>query len=265
MKAHRTNLNENQKQYLKLMYKFRFVSIPLLSTYKGISQVAVKRSLKTLEDRGYVQRRFNQSYFKQNKPASFSLNKQSINYFKDKPSVNDSVLHTMYKNASVADSFVQQSLDIYKIYINLNKLYPEVFNIFTRAETVEYGETFPSPQPDLYISRKDPSDDSTDEYMLDIFTGVQTFVIKKRIDQYIEHFESGDWEDEVYPTVLVVCPNSRVEDQIQEYFENAKDSAFIEDDDLIFMTTTIKALLDLKNSNKKIWSSPYNPKTLLEL
>ncbi len=234
------------------MYKFRFVSIPLLSTYKGISQVAVKRSLKTLEDRGYINRRFKQSYYKHNKPASFSLNKQSIKYFKDNHTFNDLVLHTMYKNTSVADSFVQQSLDIYKIYINLNKLYPKVFNIFTRAETVEYEETFPSPQPNLYISRKDPLDDLPDEYMLDIFTDVQIFVIKKRIDQYIEHFESGDWKDEIYPTILLACPNSRAEDQIQEYFENAKDNAFIEDDDLAFMTTTVKALLGGLNSG--IWT-----------
>lgn len=265
MKAHRTNLNENQKQYLKLMYKFRFVSIPLLSMHKGISQVAVKRSLKTLEDRGYVQRRFKQSYFKQNKPASFSLNKQSIQYFKDNFTVNDSVLHTMYKNATVADSFVQQSLDVYHIFINLKKLYQETFNIFTRAETVEYEETFPSPQPNLYLSRKDPSKELPNDYMLDIFTDVQLFVIKKRVDAYIQHYESGDWEEGVYPTILLVCDDSRIEQAIQEYIENSKDNAFIEDDDLIFLTTTAKALLDSKNNNKIIWSGPYKPNELLGL
>jgi len=265
MNAHRTNLNENQKQYLKLMYKFRFVSIPLLSMHKGISQAAVKRSLKTLEDRGYVQRRFKPSYFKQNKPASFSLNKQSIKYFKDNFTVNDSVLHTMYKNASVADSFVQQSLDIYHIYINLKKLYRETFNIFTRAETAEFEETFTSPQPNLYLNRKDPSEELPNDYMLDIFTNVQLFVIKKRVDAYIQHYESGDWDEGAYPEILLVCDDSRIEQTIQEYIENSKDNAFIEDDDLIFLTTTAKALLDSKSINTNIWSDPYNPENLINL
>ena len=264
MSKHRINLNDNQIHLLQLIYKFRFVTVPLLTEHRQVDRAATKRTLKVLLDRGYIGRRYDKSYKLQGKPASYYLTKKAIRLLRNDYELNEGVLHTLYKNTVVGEPFIHQCLDIYATYQNLHKLYPETFDIFTRAELADY-DYFPEPSPNLYLNRKDPLDDLPNEYLLDLFTDTNLFVIKKRIDVYIEHFESDDWEDDTYPVILIACPNAQTEKSIQKHIEQALDNNFIEEEDMQFLTTTTKALLDSKNTNTNIWSSSLNPKNLINL
>lgn len=264
MSKHRINLNDNQIHILQLIYKFRFVTVPLLTEHRQVDRAATKRTLKILLDREYIGRRYDKSYKLQGRPASYYLTKKAIRLLRDDYELNEGVLHTLYKNTVVGEPFVQQFLDIYTAYQNLHKLYPETFDVFTRAELADY-DYFPEPSPNLYLKRRNALDNSPNEYMLDLFTNTHLFVIKKRIDVYIEHFESDGWEENIYPSILIVCSNTQTERSIQKYIEQALDNNFIEDNDVQFLTSTTKALLDSNNTNKKIWSNPINPKVLTGL
>ncbi|HMT19419.1 MAG TPA: hypothetical protein PKD15_05260, partial [Candidatus Saccharibacteria bacterium] len=63
---------------------------------------------------------------------------------------------------------------------------------------------------------------------------------------------SDEWTDDTYPALLLVFPDSRVEAKAQAYIEKLRDDAYIEDGDLKFLTTTMKALLE--SANTDVWS-----------
>ena len=80
------------------------------------------------------------------------------------------------------------------------------------------------------------------------------------IDKYFKHYESGDWEEEEHPVILLIVADSYIERETLKMIESMKDSNYIEDDELIFMLTTQKALF---SENKNIWTA--NNKELAEL
>lgn len=258
----RYSLNANQIHVLKLMFKFRFITSSLLARYKGISRISSNKTLKILLDQEYIGTRYDKSYKIQGKGASYFLAKKALTYLRDKHHMNQQVLHALYKNKTVGNAFVDHNIDIFAAYLALRDSYSGAFHIFTKTETADYGY-FPEPRPDLYLNRIKPSDTSPNEYMLDIFTNSQLFIIKKRIAVYLEHFESGDWESEAetaYPAILIACPDSRMEERLQLHVAKVLDNPGI--DDLNIYTTTVKALV---GSDTLIWSDVIEPEKLLSL
>ena len=251
MVKRQTKVNQNQLELLLLMYKFRFVTMPLLSKSRKISKVSIFKTMNILLDKQYVLKRYDKSYKLAGKPAQFALAKQAISLLKDHKGLSEKYLHSLYRNPGLSEQFANHCLEVYQAYLTLNQQYPDTFSIYTRAELVDYEDSYPEPLPDLVLKRKD-SETTPKMYFLDILKESQLWLIKKCINAYIEHYESGDWEEEIYPTVLFVCEDSNVEKKVLEYAEQAKDNAFIEDDELIIMTTTKKSL---PADNKAVWSS----------
>ncbi len=245
--------NDAQIEILKLVYTFRYVSAPLLASLRRTHETTTRVSLEKLRSKGLLNKKFDKSYRLLGKPAGYSLNPDGVRFISEHTEVNKKYAHSMYKNASASESFVDHSLNILASYIALSESYPDTFTIFTRAETVDYEDNFPKTLPNLYLSRNKTSKTLPNYYMLDILSDVQKNVMYKKIEMYIDHHESGDWEEDEYPTVLLVLDNSYIEDFTQKIIEERKDSRYILDDDLVFMTTTRKALLNARNIN--IWTS----------
>ena len=152
-----------------------------------------------------------------------------------------------------------------KSCLALKHQYPGIFHIFTKSELGDYS-FFPNPRPDLYLNRIKPSDKTTNEYIFEMFLNETLFVIKKRVLAYIEHFESGEWEAEAeseYPTILLACPNPRVEANLQATVAKILDNMGI--DELNVYTTTVKALINPINNVIAIWSNASEPEKLTSL
>lgn len=257
MAKRKSKLNEKQLQLLKLLYKFRFVSAALVARHKGVRKSAVNNAFTILMDHGLIDRRYEISYRIQGKGATYYLTPEALRFLRDKYKLNEVVLHSMYKNKSVSDTFVDDNLTLMLAYLNLRDAYPGIFNIFTKSELGDF-DYFPEPKPNLYLSRKTVSDDKNGDYMLDIFNDNRLFIIKKRIQVYIDHFDSGEWGDEEYSTILLVCPDPRTEERVQKYIES-----LLEDFELY--TTTKKALLDKQSKETEIWTDAINPENLIDL
>jgi DNA-binding MarR family transcriptional regulator len=247
------SLNQAQIENLKLLYIFRYVSIPLLAKIRNVHISTISESLETLLKKGLLNKKYDKSYKLLGKPAGYSLNSNGVKAVAEHLDINKKYAHSMYKNVSASENFIDQSLGVMAAYIALTELYPDTFTIFTRAETIDFEDNFPKTLPNLYLSRTEPSGTKQNHYILDIYTGVQKNVLYKKIEMYIDHFESGDWDEDEHPTILLVLDNSYLEDVVQKIIEERKDSRFIEDDDLIFMTTTRKAILAAHS--KSIWST----------
>lgn len=229
------------------------------------SPVVINSALQILLDQDYIGRKYNNSYKLQGKGASYYLAPKALKVLRDNHGFNETILHTMYKNRTVSETFIDHCLDVFRAFLELSSVYPETANIYTKYELggLDY---FPSPAPDLYISRIDASKNAQADFFLDIFTNTQLFVIKKRIALYLEHYESGDWESETktnYPTLLIACPDGRTEEKLQDYVEKALEGAGI--DDLRIYTTTAKALLSLSGNGPANWTKTSDPEKMLGL
>jgi hypothetical protein len=235
-----------QTELLKLLYKFRFTTAPLLATHKRKDQVTITQSLKTLLDKKYIARNYTPAYKLAGRGAEYYLTNDGIRYLRQNYKLSEEVLHAMYKNKSIGQPFIQKCLLIYQVYISLQNQYGQTMKLYTRSE-MQNAEGFPAPLPDLYLTYNDK------DYLLDIFTEYLFFYVKKRIDLIMKHYESDEWPDDTYPTILLVFPDSRIEAKAQAYIEKVKDDAYIEDTDLNILTTTTGALL--KGSDNNIWSS----------
>ena len=67
------HLNQNQLHILRLLFKFRFITIPLLTTYKKLKSNSLQRAFDILLTQQYVERRFDSSYKLAHKPATYYL------------------------------------------------------------------------------------------------------------------------------------------------------------------------------------------------
>ena len=176
-------------------------------------------------------RRYNSSYKLRGIAARFCLSKSAINYLKDKD-LNSAVLHSNYKNPRLSDGFVDQCLDIFQLYMDIQTQQPDVFQIFTRSELAGATDIFPDPLPHLYLQRKEANEDDqlNNHILLELVPDTQKFIIKKRIDQYVSHYEEGDWSKDVYPVIYLINPSSRVTDYIESYYQQILDTNLIEQD-----------------------------------
>ena len=257
-------LNAKQIHLLLLMYKFRFVTSILLADYRQTSnKSAINKSLRVLIKKGYIARRYDKSYKLLGKPASYYLAKEGFRYLRSNFNVDKRAIHAMYKNPSASETFAQHCLDVFRAYLSLKASYPDTFKNYTRPEVLEY-DYMPSPTPDLYLGRKDIVAGSTNEYLLDILTDIQFFIIKKRINLYIKHFEEGDWPEQSYPTVLIVCDDSKIQNKLSRYVQKQLDDNYIDEQELIFMTTTKKALFDSNNQGGVIWREVFEPNEVVK-
>jgi predicted transcriptional regulator len=257
MVTRRNKLNDNQIKLLKLLYKFRFVTAELVAEHKAIRRSAVNNSFSILLDQELIARRYDNSYKLQGKGATYYLTPKAVRLLRDSYKLNETTSRTMLKNKRLSEVFVKHNLTIMAAYLNLRGTYPDIFNVFSKSELGDL-DYFPEPKPDLYLSRKKPGGNAHNEYMLDIFSDNRLFIIKKRIDVYIDHYDSGDWGEEEYPTILLVCPDSRTEQRTQKYVES-----LLEDFDLL--TTTKDALLNKHTKETAIWTDVFNPEELIGL
>ncbi len=105
----------------------------------------------------------------------------------------------------------------------------------------------------------------TKRYFLEVFDEtVPIFVQNRRINQYINYFENGDWDDtgSDFPTILFVCESSRLQKQLQKRIVKNLDG--ISEDEIVVYTTTKERLKDIP-TNTIIWQEAIKTERLLSL
>jgi DNA-binding MarR family transcriptional regulator len=249
-------LNAKQLHILTLIYKFRFISIPLLTEYQKLkSQTTLLRNLKILEEQGYVGRRFDLSFKIDRKSAYYYLATKGISILKDDSRFDSGVLHSYYKNKTVSETFMQHSVDVLAIFNSIKHMYADSFDIFSKSELATF-DNFPQNKPDLFLRGKS-------EYFITLAHDVQPFIIRKRLAEYIAHSEEDGWDSGIYPILLFVFADSSNETRFLKYSKSALDSAGIDSDELHIGATTLQALTRKPNTGS-IWTftEDVNPTSL---
>lgn len=231
------NLTKQQLTTLKIIYKFRFITADLLSKYRSITLPTAKEALSILYKSGYIGRHYEKSYKLLGKGARYFLTAQSIKLLKDQEGLNERVLHARYKDKSATQSLIDSSLGVFKTALDIRTNYPEIFTIFTQYELADYSY-FPRPLPELYIRRNESDPTKSNEYFIELVGDTQFFVVKKQIDQYIEHYEEGSWIKSKYPEIIFVITRSSLKKKVEEYIESLIENGYIDEDEVRLSTTS---------------------------
>ncbi|MBQ68779.1 hypothetical protein CL689_01810 [Candidatus Saccharibacteria bacterium] len=238
------NLNAKQLHILTLLYKFRYATIPLLTSYKNLKSNSLQRTLDILLEKEYIGRKFEPVFKIDRKPAIYYLSTKGIALLKDDPRFDPNVLHSYYKNKSISTAFMQHSIDTLAVFNALKRSYGDTYQIFTKQELSAFDD-LPETKPDLYL-RGDR------EYFITLSHDVQPFLIRKRLAEYITHSEEEGWSGGVYPALLFVFADSNNEVRFLDFAKKSLESAGIDTDELSIGATTIKALGDYRTS--AIWT-----------
>lgn len=226
-------LNAKQLNILALLYKFRFITIPLLTTYKGLKNYStLTRNLRILEEQKLIGRTYSPSYKIDRRPAHYYLLPDGLAILKEDARFDPSVLHAYYKNRSLSDPTVNHYIDTLTVYNALRSVYGDAFEYFTKSEVSGFDD-FPKNKPDLYL-RGDK------EYLLTLVHDMQPWLVRKRLGEYIDHSEEEGWTFE-YPALLFVFDTAGHEYQFLEDAWKMLERVGV-DGELLVATTTMKAL-----------------------
>lgn len=244
-------LTTKQEEILSLLFKFRFLTTTHIQSF--LQHKNPNRSLSWLRDltsKEYINRIFEPRNFEQNtKPAIYYLGKNGRTYLKQK-SFNNDELKKVYKENQRSQKFIDHCLALASIclYFSQNSTTGEVVHFSTKGMLSSF-EHFPDPLPDLYIARK--TDASTRRYFLDFFDSfIPSFVIRKRVKDYITYFESGVWQDVTnspLPHVMLIVPSKRTQKHITMYSQKLLEKTYL---DISFYISSYE---EFENSKKFEW------------
>ena len=249
-------ITDRQKQILWHLYQFRF-----LNTYhlqKILNHKNPKRTqswVKDLKDKKYINTNYSpKSLLDKNKPAVYYLSSQSRHILKVNKNCDLSMLSRIYKEKTRSQKYIDHCLAIADVYVFFlsQKTDNQEINFFTESNLIRF-EYFPDPLPSVYISIK--TENGNNRYFLDFFDkNTPSFVLRKRVKQYIEYFENGTWQENSnnspFPAILFVCPDTRLKKHIYFYGKAVLEKTF-NTELSIYLTT--KSSLSCDRLENEIW------------
>ena len=247
MKKLERKLNYKQEQILLSTFKFRYLTADNLAKIRDISHNSAYSALSKLTERGYLGRKHNKSYRLQNKSARYYLTPKAVAYLRDsKYKVDKEVLATRRHEDKKSTSFVDHQVAILDacIEIDINTSYV-IHRIHTASSlTKSDTEYYPRPLPNIEVLYETDDEEVFNRTLVDIFPDDQhLFIAKKRIRQYIQHYEDNEWEWDDYPSVRIVRRSKANVRNLNKYIEEKMDNMFLDEED--FSMKAISSVADL--------------------
>jgi len=248
---YRRPLNDKQLLILKLLFKFRFLTVGLLQSAQGHKYQATHNDrLKVLYDQKYIGRHYNDSYRIDRRYAEYFILPDGISALKSLNIFKPTVLKKLYKDKTAKPQFIAHSLGIFELYNTVRRLYPDTFSFYTKTELTGRDD-MPDIMPDAYLKPIDSSK-IKDFYLDSVDDLAQLLLVKRKITNYIKHCDSDEWQDtgKTYPEVLLVTELETTEKTLHKYVEKRLSYS---EADVKFYTTSKKALIESQSTNEKIW------------
>jgi hypothetical protein len=246
--SHRKALNQKQLQVLYALYKFRFGTEELLAIYTNSGRRYTHERVRILIEQEYIGRRYKSSYRIAGKAARYYLLPKGVEVLKRHPEHFDKgVLRNIRRDVDASDRFARHSVNIFTMYGRLKELYSEPsggnFHFYTRSYMIgEKAEGFPKSLPDAFASFRTSSDHELRHYLIECFDDTMPqSVMKKRIEQLVDHADSGDWTlTKDYPTILLICETDRLQKNVERWARQELEKSWI--DKLDIRATTLDGL-----------------------
>ena len=197
-------LSEKQINVLITIYRFRFITIPLLAKLNAVSNQSIAGSIKVLEEAGLVNKRYSSSYKLQGKAARYFLSPKAIKLFQDNDDINQHSLNLFYKTKLLSEDAVDSHIQTLQTYIDYRAKLTSNYTLKTKYELYKH-EDQPDPPSDIYAhsNNKQQSD-----IFIEIHNNQQTFVIQKRLT-YLAEFIEDNCEDKQPKVILITNNNNK--------------------------------------------------------
>jgi len=201
-----------QLNILLLLYRFRFlnrIQIQKLLNHKDPRRI--NTWLKDLTTRNIIGRKYSTKLLANTKPAIYHLATKSRAILLTQPDINEKLLKRVYREKTRSDKLINHCLlvtDLYFLLNNQSQTNKTKLHFYTKTDLVSHYY-LPYKRPDAYIAIE--SKRQTKRYFLEIIDGgTPRFMIRSKINQYIEYFQANTWQDRtdhLNPTMLFVCPD----------------------------------------------------------
>ena len=211
-----------QLNILLLLYRFRFlnrIQIQKLLNHKDPRRI--NTWLKDLTTRNIIGRKYSTKLLANTKPAIYHLATKSRAILLAQPDINEKLLKRVYREKTRSDKLINHCLLVADLYFLLDKqtqTNKTKLHFYTKTDLVTHYY-LPYKRPDAYIAIE--SRRQTKRYFLEIIDeGTPRFMIRSKINQYIEYFQANTWQnrtDHPNPTMLFVCPEELTKIFLNKY------------------------------------------------
>jgi len=211
-----------QLNILLLLYRFRFlnrIQIQKLLNHKDPRRI--NTWLKDLTTRNIIGRKYSTKLLANTKPAIYHLATKSRAILLIQPNINEKLLKRVYREKTRSDKLINHCLLVADLYFLLDKqaqTNKTKLHFYTKTDLVSHYY-LPYKRPDAYIAIE--SKRQTKRYFLEIIDeGTPRFMIRSKINQYIEYFQANTWQnrtDHPNPTMLFVCPEELTKIFLNKY------------------------------------------------
>ena len=202
--------------------------------------------LRILCEQEYIARRYDDTYKRRIQFASYYLLPNGIAVLKQQPdNFTYQILRNIRKDVNASERFVTHCLNVFAVYSKFKELYGDSFKFFTKSYLTKF-DYFPNPLPDAYVSfDKTKTGGKLQHYILECFDSTMPdFAMKKRVEQLVEHADSGDWTPKApHPEILLVCETERLQNKAKKWAAKALDEGWT---DNLKITVTTKENLSGK-------------------
>ena len=263
----RSTLKQSQIDILELLYKYRFGSRQLVADSLNVKPDSLFRKLEVLIKHGYVAKRLDKKLKLQGTPAAYYLTPKGLRTLaaqEDHEYITDSVIKGSYKDGTVTQSFITQTLRIYAQGNLLKDFYPAL-KVFTKRDMSRYNY-FPKPLPDAFLSLPTGKDTQPKRFFLDIVPdSLPPKPFFQRLTNYAGFFDEGGWgvTGSELPILLLVGETGTTERRLQRTARAAIYKAEI-DEELTVYTSTFGAIENMEGMGA-IWTNLDEPDELLAL
>lgn len=250
-----TSITPKQSDILLLIYRFRFLDRKHIQQFLNHKDPRrIKSWLKDLADKKILGRKYSRKLGENIKPAVYFLSTKSKRILEDKEEVEEKLLNRVYREKARSQKFIDHNLFLADIYFYLNSLAQQnkaKIYFYTKTDLINH-KYLPLPLPDTCMVIKEGK--NTKRYFLDIIDeGTPRFVLRKRISQYLEFYESDLWQERTnypFPSILLICPNQPIKEFLNKFIPK-----FLEEeteDEILFYLTT-KGMAKSLKMNVNIW------------
>ena len=249
-------ITDKQLELLKLAYRFRFITSKQVAKYfKQKSLRTAQIQLNDLNERGYLGRRHDGTYKIQGRAAEYYLTPKSTPILRKQiAEPSESELKQSYTRTISSLRFINYSLSVFDIYLELNRLYGESLHLFTKSQlNIKQFEYFPHPLPDAFMTIKGNHER---HYFVEYFDDAVSIGIHgRKIAGYIKYKESGEWNDTGFdfPTVIIICQSPAMLKRAEKRVRYLDRQEFSEISFRLIDLATLKAINNTKN---KAWIDP---------
>ena len=245
-------ITPKQLEILILLYRFRFLNrIQVQTLLNHKNKRRINEWLKDLTNKKIIGRHFTNKLKENTKPAIYFITSKSRQFLQEQASVDPKSLNQrIYRENSRSQRFIDHCLTLADFYLNLlQEIKDEKLHFYTKTDLATHYY-LPYNRPDAYIAKEKGKERK--RYFLEIIDeGIPRFIIRKRIEQFIDYYDSNKWQETTghpFPVILMLCPNDQIKDFLHKYISQK-------------MEEEIQAEIDfyLSLSNKISWEKVSEP------